>query len=244
METSLMTVVALAMLPAMGNFAGGVLAEVLQPSPTMLNRALHAAAGVILAVIAVEVMPAALQGAPAWLLALAFMAGGCAYLLIETGVAHWTAKRASNTGSGAWMVYIAVAADLLGDGLLIGASATVSSALALVLALGQVLADVPEGFAVIANFREKGLRKRKRLLLAASFALPVVGAAILAYFLLRGQSETLQLSCLVFVGGIYTLAAVEDMIGEAHEASDDTRWSAVSFLVGFALFLLISGGAG
>jgi hypothetical protein len=25
------------------------------------------------------------------------------------------------------------------------------------LALGQVLADVPEGFAVIANFRDKGL---------------------------------------------------------------------------------------
>lgn len=49
------------------------------------------------------------------------------------------------------MVYVVVA-NLAGDGLLIGAESAVSSQTALILALGQVLADIPEGFAVIANF--------------------------------------------------------------------------------------------
>jgi ZIP family zinc transporter len=48
----------------------------------------------------------------------------------------------------------------------------------------------------------------------------------------------------VFVSGLYTLAAVEDMLGEAHESKADTRWSAVSFILGFAIFLLASGGLG
>lgn len=39
------------------------------------------------------------------------------------------------------MVYVAVAADLVGDGLLIAGSA-VSGQLGLLLALGQVLADI------------------------------------------------------------------------------------------------------
>lgn len=80
------------------------------------------------------------------------------------------------------MVYVAVAADLLGDGLLIGAGSAVSSQLALLLALGQLMADVPEAFAVLANFREKGVSRGKRLLLSASCVVPVVGAALVAYF--------------------------------------------------------------
>ena len=42
-----------------------MLAEWLRPSQRTLNRALHAAAGIIIAVIAVEVMPEALEGASA-----------------------------------------------------------------------------------------------------------------------------------------------------------------------------------
>ena len=140
------------------------------------------------------------------------------------------------------MVYVAVATDLVGDGLLIGAGSAVSTQFALVLALGQVLADIPEGFAVIANFREKGVDRTKRLMISASFAVPVIGAAILAFFALRGQSEAVKMAALVFVAGLYTLAAVEDMLREAHESAEDSRWSAVSFLVGFALFLVVSQG--
>jgi ZIP family zinc transporter len=49
------------------------------------------------------------------------------------------------------------------------------------------------------------------------------------------------MAMLVFVAGLYALAAVEDMLREAHESADDTSWSAISFLAGFALFLAISG---
>ena len=61
--------------------------------------------------------------------------------------------------------------------------------MAFILALSQVLADIPEGFAVIANFRDKGVGRAQRLVLSASFVVPVVGVAVLAYFTLRGQSE-------------------------------------------------------
>ena len=244
MSDGILMVLGLALLPAAGNFGGGVLAEWLRPSQKTLNRTLHAASGIILAVVAVEVMPEALQGAPAWLLAIAFLAGGGTYLLVETGIERWQAGKSSGAGAGAWMVYVAVATDLVGDGLLIGAGSAVSSSLAIALALGQVLADIPEGFAVIANFREKGIGRAKRLLISASFVVPVVAAAVLAYFGLRGQGETVKMAALVFVAGLYMLAAIEDMLREAHESAEDSRWSAISLLAGFAMFLLVSGGLG
>jgi len=238
----LLTVVALALLPASGNFAGGLVAEWARPSRKALNHALHGAAGVMLAVIAVEVMPQALRGAQAWALALAFMAGGGIYLLVKARVESWQKAKEAGAGAGAWMIYVGVTADLLGDGLLIGAGSAVSRELGIALAIGQVLADIPEGFAVIANFRDKGVSRAKRLLLSASFVLPVVAAAVVAYLVLRGQSEPVKMVVLVAVAGLYTLAAVEDMLREAHESAEDGRGSAVAFLAGFALFLMVSGG--
>jgi ZIP family zinc transporter len=233
-------VMAYALLPAAGNFVGGLLAEWRKPSQEVVNRALHAATGIILAVIAVEVMPDAISAAPGWVLAIAFVAGGVTYLAVEAAVERWQSGRQGGAGAGAWMVYVAVATDLFADGLLLGAGSAVSAQLGLALALGQVLADVPEGFSVVANFRGKGVPRARRVLISASFVLPVLAGAALAYFTLRGRSEAIQMTALVFVAGLYTLAAVEDMLREAHDSAEDSRTSALSFLGGFALFLVVS----
>ena len=241
MTPDLPLVLGLALLPALGNFSGGLLAELLDPSPTVLNRALHAATGVILAVVAVEVMPRALATTSAWVLALALLAGGVAYVALEVLVHRWQQRKAEGIGTGAWMIYGAVAADLFGDGLLIGAGTAVSATLGLLLAVGQVLADVPEGCAVVANFREKGVSRPRRLLLSASFAIPVMVGALLAHLILRGQGGDLKMPALVFTAGLYLLAAVEHMLREAHERGDDSPWSAISLIAGFAFFLALSG---
>lgn len=234
-------VLLLAVVPAVGNFAGGLLAEFLPITPTQVSKALHASAGIVLAVVAVELMPEALGRAPGWVIALAFMLGGGFYLLVEWLIE--SVQKGGNAGvqrSGMWMIYVAVAMDLFSDGLLIGTGSAVSSSLALVLALGQTLADIPEGFSVIANFKQKGVPRAKRLLLAASFVVPVVLAAAFGYALLRDQSEALKMASLVFVAGLLTVAAVEEMITQAHESVEDTRFSVLSFFSGFALFILVS----
>lgn len=237
-----LSVLIFASLPAAGNFMGGLLSEWLNPSKYFVNLALHASAGIILAVVSVEVMPNALQIVPVLLIGAAFLAGGGAYLVIEAAIEKWQATKPRGAGAQAWMVYVAVLADLIGDGLLIGAGSAVSSQLALVLALGQVSADIPEGFSVLANFKDKGVKRRQRLWLSASFVIPVVGSALAAYFVLRDLPESVKFTAMVFVSGLYSLAAVKDMLGQAHESAVDTRWSSISFLGGYAFFLLVSGG--
>jgi ZIP family zinc transporter len=143
-----------------------------------------------------------------------------------------------------WMVYVAVAIDLFSDGLVIGAGSAVATGLALVLALGQVLADVPEGFAAIANLKDKGVPRPRRLLLGASFAIPVLAAAGLSYVALRGQGDGLKMAALTFTAGLLMVAAIEDMIAEAHESGPDSRTSILAFVGGFVLFTLVSSGLG
>ena len=236
------TVLALACMPVLGNFAGGLVAEFVTTGPRALNRALHAAAGLLLAVVAVEIMPEALGAVPPWAMALAFLLGGGAYLLIEEAIERIQGGgRDEGGGSGMWMIYIAVAVDLFSDGLLVGTGSAVGLGLAFVLALGQIMADIPDGFATVANFRDKGVPRTRRLLIAASFALPVLLAAALGYGLLRGAPDALKLAALVFTAGLLTVAAIEEMIEQAHESASDTRASVLNFAGGFALFTLVSG---
>lgn len=68
-------VIVLALMPAVDNFVGGLVAGVIVISRHRLGIALHAAAGIVLAVIAVELMPRALNGEPTWVTVAAFVAG-------------------------------------------------------------------------------------------------------------------------------------------------------------------------
>ena len=225
--------------------SGGLLAEYLPTSKRNLNRALHAASGIVIAIVAVELVPRALEATSGWIVAVAFGIGGLAYIALEALVERLQKKRAEGGDrTSMWMIYVAVAVDLFSDGLMIGAGSAVATSLALVLALGQVLADVPEGFTTIANFKDKDVPRRRRLILGASFAVPVLLAATLAYLLLRDQGEALKMAALVFTAGLLSVAAVEDMIVEAHESAQDTRGSVLAFVGGFVLFTLVSAGLG
>ena len=185
---SLWMVLLLSFLPGLGNFGGGMLAEFGKTSDRLLNWALHAASGIVIAIVAVELIPEALKALAGWWIAAAFGAGGIAYILVEMGVEKLQSGNGDDRTS-MWMIYVAVAVDLTSDGLMLGSGAAVSSSLAIALAAGQVLADVPEGYASIANFRDKEVPRRKRILLSASFILFCVGAALLAYLLLRGAGD-------------------------------------------------------
>lgn len=225
-------VLGLALLPAVGNFAGGMMAELFETNASRLSIALHGAAGIVIAIISVELIPEALEKISAWWVGAAFGLGGITYVLISMVVDKLQTSsegKGAVSSSGMWMIYIAVSIDLASDGLMIGTGSAVSFSMALALAVGQVLADIPEGYATIANMKDKNVPRARRILLSASFAIPVVGMATVAYFFLKGQNDIWQMSALAFVAGLLSLAAVEDIISEAHETIEDEKLSLLAF---------------
>lgn len=234
--------IGLSILPGAGNFVGGMFAEFSSTSPRRLNLARHAASGIVIGVIAIELMPEALGNIAGWWIAASFAAGGAAYIGIETLIERMTASQNSGDSGSMCMIYIAVSVDLMGDGLMIGSGTAVATSLAVALTTGQVLADIPEGYAVVANLRTKGVSRRWRIAASFSFALFCVSAAVVAWFLLRIAPDAAKYVALSFVAGLLTVAAVEDMLEEAHGATSDTRTSTISFVGGFVLFTLVSAG--
>jgi zinc transporter, ZIP family len=250
-----LTVLALAMLPALGNFVGGLVSEAVTVSQRTLSLALHIAAGIVMAVVGLELIPEALDVGQPWIPLLAFVAGSIGFILLERAIG-WVQGRFAGVQAGAdpetpaqqedeaanagpWAIYAGVAIDLFSDGVMIGTGSNIALGLGLLLALGQVPADIPEGFATIATFKEQGIPRARRVLLAASLAIPILLGATLGFFGVRGGPEIVKLSLLAFTAGILVSVAIEEMIPEAHEAGDP-RFAPLALVGGFALFALIS----
>lgn len=247
-------VLALALLPAAGNFAGGLLSEMVPVSPRTLSLALHAAAGIVIAIIGIELMPEALATAQPWFSLLAFTLGGLFAVAVSWVIGRMQKRTRSasvktpsptdieagtEASAASWAIYFGVAIDLFSDGLMIGAGSTLSLALGLVLALGQIPADIPEGFATIAVFKRQGLARSKRLWLSASFAIPIFLGATIGFWGVRGAPELVKLSLLAFTAGVLLTVVIEAMMPEAHEEWEG-RLGGLFLVGGFALFAVLS----
>ncbi len=233
-------VLALAALPAAGNLVGGVLAELVEVSERTLSLALHLAAGIVLGVVGLELMPEALNASPAWVPLLAFVAGGALFIGLDGVIGYVQGRLPGGEKQGdALAIFSGVSIDLFSDGVMIGTGTVLNPALGLLLALGQVPADVPEGFAAIATLRNAGIRRSRRILLAAAFAIPILLGATIGFFALRNAPEILTLGVLALTGGALTTVVVEEMVSEAH-GGETSRLGPVFLTAGFAMFGAIS----
>lgn len=234
-----LTVIAYACLPAGGVVIGGLLAESVRSPKWVVGASLHAAAGIAIALICIDLMPRILETTPVWLMILAFLAGGLVSIVLAWA-GEWSRRRLGTGSVGAWMVYMAVAADVSSDGLTTGVGSAVSHTLGLLLAATQAVANVPGGFAAIANFRDDGMARWRRLSLMASLLAPALVSALIGYGVLRGQHAFVQNAALAFIVGILLLATVEDVLPQGDE-TQPPRWiSTTAFAGGFALMALMS----
>jgi ZIP family zinc transporter len=239
MSGNLLTLIGLALLPAAGMLCGALAAERWRLSHHAIGAVLHAAAGVAVAVVSVELMPRILENIAPWQLVAGFIFGAAASVAMVKGV-NSTVRRLELGGTGPWKVYLAVAIDLMADGLMIGIGSAVSGGLGLMLGLSQVVANVPGGFVTLASLRDQGVPRAVRLGAAASLFAPVFLGAGLGFWLLRGQSTQLQNAALAFVVGMLLLATIEDLVPEADAPKASRTVTTASFAAGFAFFALIS----
>lgn len=213
-----------------------------------LSLALHAAAGIVLAVVGLELVPEALEASPPWVPLLAYLAGGLFFLGVDAVIERWGASASSRDapgdqgeeeGGNPLAIYAGTMLDLFSDGIMIGTGALINPALGLLLALGQTPADVPEGFATIATLRRVGFSRARRVLLTVGLALPLLVGGTLGYFALQEAPDLVRLSVLAMTGGALTAVVVEDIVPEAHRGGD-SRLATMFLVGGFSLFAAIS----
>lgn len=240
--TNLSNVLLYALLPFVGNVIGVALAESLRAPRWVTGAALHAAAGIAIALVSVDLLPRVLDRLSMSIIAAGFLIGAVISVAVAQLVAHLQSQRILAGHRTAWLVFTAIAVDLVSDGLMTGAGTAIGTSLGFLVAASQSVANIPGGFAVAASLRETGVVLRTRIAVTATMLVPTLISALIGAWLLSNVSGDVQNITLCIIAGVLLLATVEDVLPQG-DKPEPRRWISTSaFALGFAGFAMLAAG--
>jgi ZIP family zinc transporter len=157
-----------------GTGIGGVLASLLRPGEKQLYSVINFAAGIMVAVVCFDMVPASVELSGLIVAAAAMVASIIAIALLDRFI---TARMDSRTGFGALMG-IAIALHDFPEGIAIGAAGSIEG-LGLTVCVLIAIHNIPEGLAMAAPMRLGGMKRRWIVFYTALTGLPTGIGAIL-----------------------------------------------------------------
>ena len=219
------------LIPALVAVMGGVLAMVWHPSHQTRSLIQHFAAGVVLAALAVEVLPD-IQGehASGVVIIIAFALGSLFMYVMKLWAMQLEAGVDAASGNLSHGLVIATFVDIAVDGFIIGAGFAAGGQTGFILALGLSVELLFLGLSLTAE-NTKGWRI---IALSTALGVTVLMFAVLGRWLLAGASHDMIAAALAFSAAALLYLVTEELLIEAHEVEEKP----IATLVLFAGFLV------
>lgn len=224
--------IALMLIPAVVALCGGILAACWKPTHQQRSLIQHFAAGVVLAALAVEVLPEiGREHAPGPILIGAFALGS----LFMYGLKLWTERLehqdkldGASSGIGRGLM-LATFVDVAVDGFIIGAGFAAGGETGTILAVGLSVELLFLGLALTSD----QVSGRQIVAVSGGLGVTVLTCAVLGSLLLSGASHAVLGAALAFSAAALLYLVTEELLMEAHTVQEKP----VATLVLFAGFL-------
>jgi len=219
-------------IPAVVAMGGGVLAALWSPGHQTRSLIQHFAAGVVLAALAVELLPEIeREHAPGLVLVACFALGS----LFMYGLKLWTlrlehqAQLAGTVNSMGAGLLLATFIDVATDGFIIGAGFAAGGETGTILALGLSVELLFLGLALASA----DVAGKKIIVVSSLLGVTVLVFSVLGSWLLSGASHAVIGGTLAFSAAALLYLVTEELLIEAHEVEEKP----ISTLVLFGGFL-------
>jgi ZIP family zinc transporter len=237
MPPSLAQVLLISAIPVAAACIGAAVAAVRPPGLVARSSIQHFAAGVIFAVVAVDLLPEVRRGHDPLEVGWTFAAGVALMLAIDEVVKRFSpAGGHSRSGGPSPGQLVPIGVDLLLDGLLIGIAMTAGLKQGILLTAALTLELLSLGLAMSLTFGSANVSVR--ILAPTGIACLMIVGAFLGRTLLADASVHTLAGLLSFGCAALLFLVTEELLIEAHESAD-THVTTTMFFVGFLIFLLL-----
>jgi len=227
---------------ALGGAAAAALALVLgaalsgfrTPSPALRSTIGHLASGVVLGVVAAELVPEILENGQPLAVSIGFILGASLMVSAER-ISEKFFESKGNTG-----FLLATGLDVTVDGALIGFAFAIGTSMGGLLVLAFILELLALGLAVGGRFSKQNSKANIGAILrtACGLALPIVPAAAAGCLLLVSAGEGLRQGLLGFAVAVMLYLVTEELLKEAHE-TEERPVATAAFFGGFLILVLL-----
>lgn len=228
-------------IPAVVAICGGILALFWNPTHQWRSQIQHFAAGVVLAALAVEVLPElGREHASPYILIGSFILGGAMMYMLKLWSMRLEEKEYESSDTLNYGLIAATFIDVAVDGFIIGAGFAAGAETGLILALGLSVELLFLGLSLVSNV----IRGWKVVLMTSLLSATVLGGTFLGNALLSGAPAN-QISAILSFGTAALLYLVTDeLLIEAHsieEKTSSTLWLFSGFLIFWSIQLFNAG---
>jgi len=209
---------------------------------------LHLAAGVIFAVVAIELLPDIVARENLVGVSVGFFAGLLLMLVIKhfshlSEQKHKAALQNNTASVGAvaipWALLIGIAVDLFIDGILLGVGFAAGESEGILLSVALSLEILVLGLVVATELKTEKILNAKIMQAISILAITFVLGALSGSVMLSVLSEEVLTYILAFGLSALMYLVTEELLVEAHEHVD-TPINTTIFFVGFFIFLIVA----
>lgn len=239
MSSSYLAIAQYALLPALALSLSGIAASFYSLSLKARSAVLHFAAGVIISVVAVEILPQVVRYRN-WLLTLVGFGGGIVLMLL---IRQFT-ERAEHQAPSRQMPVLPITfllvlgIDVVVDGILLGVGFAAGAKEGRLLAYALGIESISLGLATATTLTQTGLPRGRSISLLIGLAVLFLVSSVGGATLLHNLSPTGLDLVLSFGLAALLFLVTEELLQEAHIAQEPA-WLTATFYGGFLLFLLL-----
>ncbi|KNF09730.1 zinc uptake transporter [Gottschalkia purinilytica] len=244
MESIIFTTVIGSLVGIVGTGLGGYLAiKLVRPNNRFLGMLLGMTSGLMLAVVAFDLLPEALSIGGLWIEILGVLLGVAMMFIVESKVLSCNANSFKSTNKGNFLktgalIGVGIALHNFPEGLAIGSGFMLTPQLGMTMALIIALHDLPEGIAMALPLKMSGMSNFKIFFLTLLTGIPTGFGAMIGG-LLGSISDVFIALCLAIAGGAMLYITCGELIPNA-KALHKGRASTIGIGIGFALGIFIS----
>jgi zinc transporter, ZIP family len=216
-----------------GGILGGVIAVVRQPEALSRSIVQHIAAGLLTAIIAVDLMPdVRVEGEP--FPVLAGFAVGSILMIILKGISRWV-DDIRDDGFPVGLVVVA-GLDTFVDGLIVGVGFAADGALGILLTVALGVELFVLTMSVASELEKEKIPHKVSVIISVSISSMLLVGALLGAWLLSGLSPATQAIFLAFAAAALLYLVTDELLIKGHDNADRVRTTA-AFFVGFLVLM-------
>lgn len=225
-----------ATIPVLAVLVGGIAALVWTPGRSLESAIQHFTAGVVFAAVAVELLPDLTHEQSDTPVIIGFALGVAAMLAMRRFVDKLTGEsEESRNPSG---LVLAVAVDMLIDGLLVGISFAAGAKQGVLITMALAIELLFLSLSTSSSLVLAGATRRRTIATTVALAALTFGGAAIGTTLLAGLAGAPLVAVLAFAAAALLYLVTEELLVEAHQQPDSTV-ATTMFFVGFLLLLIL-----
>jgi len=230
-----------------GPVIGSLIGVVREPSELFMYNMLAFAAGVMLAISFLELIPEGVAYSGVWACSLGIFIGASVMYTVDKFIPHvHPAMGEEEPGfklkRSAVYLILGIFIHNLPEGMAIATGTVSSTGSALVIALAIAIHNIPEGICTSAPYYKATGDRRKAFLLSSSTALPIILGFTLAYFIFQAIPDNVIGVIVAATAGLMIYISADELIPVSCTKDQEcTNHSTIFSLIAGVVFVVLLG---